>query len=206
MRYSSTSKTTSYLPEIGPITEVACQSKTIATRINLLFEQYLHVHWLELWLLRLISVPRSTDKRLVRLYGSTSSISRAFSTGAAAQCTGGDRGTACGSDRSNMSSTWDGTNGLGKSLKALDVILANKPAKAYATVKETVGTTGNSTSSNTSSLGDSSSSGNAINGIDVVKDINAGVDLSVPTLAMKSVCCSLQHSCFYSGKVRQVTI
>ena len=45
--------------------------------------------------------------------------------GAAAQCSGGATGTTCGSDWA--SSEWDGTEGLGQDLSALNVILANIP-------------------------------------------------------------------------------
>lgn len=48
--------------------------------------------------------------------------------GAAAQCVGGENGTTCGSNWA--SSEWDGTEGLGQDLSALNVILANLPLTA----------------------------------------------------------------------------
>lgn len=52
-------------------------------------------------------------------------VLRQSAMGAAAQCVGGDNGTTCGSDWG--SSEWDGTEGLGQELSALNVILANIP-------------------------------------------------------------------------------
>lgn len=60
-------------------------------------------------------------------------VLRQSAMGAAAQCVGGDNGTTCGSDWG--SSEWDGTEGLGQELSALNVILANIPlAGRLATV------------------------------------------------------------------------
>ena len=46
--------------------------------------------------------------------------------GAAAQCSGGKDGTTCGNSWGN--STFDGSQGLGQDLSALNIILANLPA------------------------------------------------------------------------------
>jgi len=75
--------------------------------------------------------------------------------GAAAQCSGGSNGTTCGSDWSN--STWDGTEGLGQDLSALNIILANLPAGplANATVTRPGPAPGNSSAPNTTSEGNS---------------------------------------------------
>lgn len=51
--------------------------------------------------------------------------------GAAAQCSGGESSTICGSSWGN--STFDGSYGLGQDLSALNVILANLPAGKPAT-------------------------------------------------------------------------
>jgi mannan endo-1,6-alpha-mannosidase len=68
--------------------------------------------------------------------------------GAAKQCSGGENGTTCGSDWA--SAEWDGTQGLGEDLSALNVILGNlRVAGKLATINETAsgsgGTVGNST-------------------------------------------------------------
>lgn len=57
------------------------------------------------------------------LHASIDFILRASAKGAAAQCSGGENGTTCGSDWS--SGEWDGTSGLGQELSALNVIVAN---------------------------------------------------------------------------------
>ena len=60
--------------------------------------------------------------------------------GAAAQCSGGKNGTTCGA---NWSTTkWDGTQGLGQDLSALEAILATIPSAGVRTGNST-GTTGN---------------------------------------------------------------
>ncbi|KAM0705486.1 hypothetical protein Q7P35_006845 [Cladosporium inversicolor] len=57
------------------------------------------------------------------LHASIDFILRESAKGAAAQCSGGENGTTCGSNWS--SSEWDGTSGLGQDLSALNVIVAN---------------------------------------------------------------------------------
>ncbi|GAB7358870.1 hypothetical protein MBLNU230_g4093t1 [Neophaeotheca triangularis] len=51
-------------------------------------------------------------------------VLRASARAAAASCTGGDQGTLCGSDWTDQE--YDGSEGLGQQLSALEVILANK--------------------------------------------------------------------------------
>lgn len=67
-------------------------------------------------------------------------ILRTSAKGAAAQCSGGEKGTVCGNDWS--SGEWDGTSGLGQDLSALNVIVANlqgggRLATANASATET---------------------------------------------------------------------
>jgi mannan endo-1,6-alpha-mannosidase len=52
-------------------------------------------------------------------------VLRTSALGAAAQCSGGTSGTACGSDWGKEE--WDGTQGLGEDLSALNIFLANIP-------------------------------------------------------------------------------
>jgi mannan endo-1,6-alpha-mannosidase len=52
-------------------------------------------------------------------------VLRTSAQGAAAQCSGGTSGTACGSDWGEEE--WDGTEGLGQDLSAMNIFLANIP-------------------------------------------------------------------------------
>ncbi|KAF2170284.1 glycoside hydrolase family 76 protein [Zasmidium cellare ATCC 36951] len=93
-------------------------------------------------------------------YSRAAAILRASAEGAAAQCSGGDDGTTCGFDWS--SSTWDGTSGMGQELNALEVLLANLPAKALNTANDTsiAGSGGSgSNSTSTEESGGSNSTG-----------------------------------------------
>ena len=63
--------------------------------------------------------------------------------GAAEQCSGGKNGTTCGSDWA--SSEWDGTEGLGQDLSALNIILANIPiTEKLATTNQSAAAAGGS--------------------------------------------------------------
>lgn len=91
--------------------------------------------------------------------------------GAAAQCAGGENGTICGSTWGN--STWDGTEGLGQDLSALNIFLANLPQGRLAsgsangtagpvangTTANSTGTTSGAASTTSSGLPTSTSSG-----------------------------------------------
>lgn len=69
-------------------------------------------------------------------YSRANSILQVSAQGAAAQCSGGDGGTTCGLDWT--SKKWDGTQGIGQDLDALEVILANLPAAALNKANSTV--------------------------------------------------------------------
>lgn len=58
-------------------------------------------------------------------------ILRDSAQAAARQCTGGESGTVCGLDW--RAEEYDGSAGIGEDLSALEVILANLPARRYAT-------------------------------------------------------------------------
>lgn len=78
--------------------------------------------------------------------------------GAAAQCSGGANGTTCGSDWS--SSAWDGTQGLGQDLSALNIIVANLPyAGRLATSNGTASEAGTGGSGDDNNAGGSNSTG-----------------------------------------------
>lgn len=68
--------------------------------------------------------------------------------GAAGQCSGGKNGTTCGMNWSTAK--WDGTQGLGQDLSALEIILATLPSSGVRSHNST-GTTGNTGGSQTSS-------------------------------------------------------
>ena len=91
-----------------------------------------------------------------------SSVLRASAEGAAAQCSGGDKGTTCGSDWA--STKWDGTQGLGQDLSALEIILANLQSKAVRKENgtSTTSTTGGSSTS-TSGGATTTATGNGAN-------------------------------------------
>lgn len=72
------------------------------------------------------------------------SILQTSATAAASQCTGGEIGTACGSDW--VSREFDGSTGLGEDLSALEVILANLPAGQVRTADGARNGTGTSES------------------------------------------------------------
>jgi len=65
-------------------------------------------------------------------------VLRTSAQGAAAQCSGGKSGTVCGSDWG--AEEWDGSEGLGQDLSALNIFLANLPFEGkLATVNGTAG-------------------------------------------------------------------
>lgn len=67
----------------------------------------------------------------------------ASAVGAAAQCSGGENKTTCGSDWT--SSVWDGSQGLGQDLSALEIFLANLPAKQLFNASTATTLSGNAT-------------------------------------------------------------
>ncbi|TKA78771.1 hypothetical protein B0A55_04127 [Friedmanniomyces simplex] len=98
------------------------------------------------------------------LHASIDAILRTSAQAAAAQCSGGEAyGTDCGSMWT--AATWDGTTGLGQELSALEILLANLPAKALAKSNSTsttgTGSAGNGTATAGSTSGGPSSSSSA---------------------------------------------
>ena len=83
--------------------------------------------------------------------GTLTSVIDKSAEGAAAQCSGGKNGTTCGSDWST--SKWDGTQGLGQDLSALEMILAAMPGTPSAVHTE------NGTSTTAHNGGSATSSG-----------------------------------------------
>ncbi|EME46272.1 glycoside hydrolase family 76 protein [Dothistroma septosporum NZE10] len=79
--------------------------------------------------------------------------------GAAAQCSGGDNGTACGSDWTR--GDYDGETGLGQDLSALEVILANIDVKQLRTSHSAQNGTTTSSSGGDRTVTQTSSTGGA---------------------------------------------
>ncbi|KAK4959074.1 hydrolase 76 protein [Elasticomyces elasticus] len=110
------------------------------------------------------SIPISTNGSAVTsgsLHDSINAILRTSARAAAASCSGGADGTTCGSVWTNA--TWDGSYGLGQELSALEVFLANLPAKVLINANSTTGsptTSGNGTV--TTGGNGSSTSGSAV--------------------------------------------
>lgn len=80
-------------------------------------------------LARALAVSKDLDQTKV------DTVLKASAQGAAAACSGGSNGTACGSDWS--SGRYDGSTGLGQDLSALEIMLANIPSKATQTANST---------------------------------------------------------------------
>ncbi|EMC92366.1 glycoside hydrolase family 76 protein [Baudoinia panamericana UAMH 10762] len=82
------------------------------------------------------------------LHGLVNRILQASAQGAALQCSNSTSGSICGSDWTR--SSWDGTQGLGQQLSALEILLANLPARPLLDINSTAPATvgGNATAAN----------------------------------------------------------
>ncbi|KAK5706365.1 hydrolase 76 protein [Elasticomyces elasticus] len=95
------------------------------------------------------------------LHDSINAVLRTSARAAAASCSGGADETTCGSVWTNA--TWDGSNGLGQELSALEVFLANLPAQVLMNANSTTGTATTSGNRTATTGGNSSStSGSAV--------------------------------------------
>ena len=96
--------------------------------------------------------------------GTLTSFIDKSAAGAAGQCSGGKNGTTCGSDWST--SKWDGTQGLGQDLSALEMILAAMPGAPSAVRTEngtsTTGHSGGSATATTTNTNDARRQGVSI--------------------------------------------
>jgi len=127
----------------GVLSEVACASSNTCSTDQLAFRAVLARGLANALTLTSASNNASSNPLASSLRTRIRGILQTSATGAAAQCSGGSSGTICGSDWS--SARWDGTQGLGQSLSALEVILANLPARPLAAVNSTMPTPGNGT-------------------------------------------------------------
>ncbi|KAK4897176.1 hydrolase 76 protein [Elasticomyces elasticus] len=95
------------------------------------------------------------------LHDSINAFLRTSARAAAASCSGSADGTTCSSVWTN--STWDGSYGLGQELSALEVFLANLPAKVLMNTNSTTGTASTSGNGTATTGGNgSSTSGSAV--------------------------------------------
>ncbi|KAK5133510.1 hypothetical protein LTR08_007647 [Meristemomyces frigidus] len=163
-----TNANTTFAPN-GTLTEVACQSK--CNTDQLAFRAVLARALANMRDLTLDSPvtqepgcsvnntkPSPSCADVGTIHASIDAVLKTSAQGAAAQCSGGTDGSACGADWSAF--TWDGTQGLGQSLSALEILLANLPAvqrrTAVSTSSVVTGTSSNGTA--TSSNGTATSS------------------------------------------------
>ena len=131
-------------PKDNVLTEVACASHNTCTTDELAFRAILSR-----------ALANARDLAFNGSYGSMAKgdsinqLLRTSAEGAATQCSGGNNGKTCGSIWT--SSSWDGTQGLGQDLSALEIILTQLPAKAIRTVNGTSMETGSESRAGSSS-------------------------------------------------------
>jgi mannan endo-1,6-alpha-mannosidase len=126
------------------ITEVACAASDTCNVDQLSYKGILARAYGNFQALTASSPSSLNGTTSADAYSRAASILRASAEGAAAQCSGGPNGTTCGFDW--VSDEWDGTQGIGQDLDALEVILANLPAKGLNRANTTVtGTSSNGT-------------------------------------------------------------
>jgi len=109
-------------------------------------------------------------------------VLRTSAQGAAKQCSGGTSGTACGSDWG--SEEWDGTQGLGQDLSALNIFLANLPfegklASVNGTASGAGGAAGGGDGSDSSGGGGGDDEDGAAEGAGVVESEGAAGHVTV---------------------------
>ena len=120
--------TTPSSPKENVISEVSCQKQNNCPADILAFRAILA---------RGMATYLAMTKDNATVHANVVTVLRDSAEGAAAQCSGGASGTECGSDW--WTSKYDGKTGLSENLSALEVILANMPAKKVET--NTVSTT-----------------------------------------------------------------
>jgi mannan endo-1,6-alpha-mannosidase len=112
----------------GIMYEVACETNNKCDNDQLSFKAYL-----SRWMAATTKVaPWTYNKIIGRL--------RTSATAAALQCSGGDNGRTCGLKWTD-NATWDGTNGVGQEMSALEVIQSNLIQQVQAPFTNTTGGT-----------------------------------------------------------------
>lgn len=99
-------------PDANVMTEVACEPVNLCDLDQQSFKAYLS-RWMA-----------ATTKWAPFTRGRIAPLLRASAMAAASTCTGGDNGRMCGLKWTN-SSKWDGTQGVGQQMAAMEVLLAN---------------------------------------------------------------------------------
>ena len=122
--------------------EVACEDQGTCNRDQHSFKG-LTAQWMGL---TMQAAPFTANKILSYLQHSAK--------GAAAQCSGGKNGTLCGFKWTRPK--WDGSQGAGQQLGALNVVLANLALKAPLPVKGSSTTAGNSSATTSGFAGPTS--------------------------------------------------
>ncbi|CAK1357050.1 unnamed protein product [Cercospora beticola] len=113
-------------------------------------------------------------------YDTINRILRNSALAAARSCTGGESGNVCGLDW--RSESFDGNEGIGEDLAALEVILGNLPRRQFATEKETVNGSGNGTLGAGSNAG-----GNNGTQVQAQGGENAASGLRLPTFVLATL-------------------
>lgn len=109
-------------------------------------------------------------------YEDIDSILRRSAEGAAAQCSGGGSGNVCGMDW--RASEYDGYEGVGEDVSALEILMANLPRKALGTMNTTAeGGTDESSASTGSGAPSNENEGDS-------GDSNAASAFTVPVISM----------------------
>jgi mannan endo-1,6-alpha-mannosidase len=112
----------------GIMYEVACETNDKCDNDQLSFKAYLS-RWMA-----------ATTKMAPWTYDTVIDRLRTSATAAALQCSGGNNGRTCGFKWID-NSTWDGTNGVGQEMSAMEVIQSNLIQQVKAPLTNTTGGT-----------------------------------------------------------------
>ena len=108
--------------------EVACEPHGTCNTDNYSFKAYL-ARWMA-----------SSTKFAPFIYNTVMPLLRTSAIAAAQQCSGGSNGQMCGS-KWTQGATWDGTQGVGQQMSALEVIQTNLVSQAKGPVSNATGGT-----------------------------------------------------------------
>ena len=146
--------------------EVACEGVGTCNNDQLSFKAYL-ARWMGATT-RL--APFTYDQVMVKL--------RASATAAAQQCSGGSKGTTCG-QKWTQGKTWDGSNGVGQQMSALEVVQATllKPQTSGSKAQQPVTQNSGGTSKGDPSAGTTTSTWSGQHTADVTTADKAGAGI-----------------------------
>lgn len=117
-----------FFPQGNVMQEVACENNGMCDVDQHSFKAYL-ARWMA-----------ATTKMAPYTYPQIMAYLAPSATAAAQQCSGGDNGQTCGLKWS-MNTTWDGSNGVGQEMAALEVIQSNLIQQVQGPVTNTTGGT-----------------------------------------------------------------